>query len=490
LPGAFKRASTNDLTHPKAILAVDMKMKFHHRIPITHQVAGLALAGWLTFGFCPPVMAAVKPEPDIRRDATVEVIEKVMPCVVNIATARIVEYHDLYDELLREFYGVNRPGRRQEEPFNAGSGVIIDEDGYVLTNFHVVRGASRVQVKLSDGSIYDAEPQYVATQQKDVALLKIKLKPGEHRKFKAIKLAKDDDLLLGETVLALGNPYGLGGSVSRGILSSKNRRVAPGDEPLNYPDWLQTDAAINPGNSGGPLVDLRGELIGINVAVLRKGEGMGVGFAIPVKQISEALSDFFMPEAKDSLWFGAHVVQSGSDPLVIADVQNGSPADKSGLRPGQRVLQVNGQTPKGLVDFNRLVTAKQNHEATFQVEDHGEQHTVKTQLVPFDDLIRQKLGLVLLNLAPQTAARFPVQPGEGLFISEVTKNGPAERAQLQRGFLMTAIDGRSTGNLMSVADVLSTKKSGDPIDLTVMVPRRVGPNYVEYRQATVTLTVR
>jgi S1-C subfamily serine protease len=445
------------------------------------------LAGWLAFGFFPSPALSATPGADIRRDAAVEATEKVMPCVVNIATATIVEVPDFYQELLRQFYGQQTPAQRREQPYEIGSGVIIDEEGYVLTNLHVLRRASRVQVKLWDGRVYDAEP-LVATTQKDVALLKLKCKPGE--KFKAIKFAKDDDLLLGETVLALGNPYGLGGSVSRGILSSKNRRPASGNEPLDFPDWLQTDAAINPGNSGGPLINLRGELIGINVAVYREERGMGVGFAIPAKQIAAALTEFFTPEVANALWFGARVVQAGSDPLVVNLVQNGSPADRAGLRAGQRIVQVNGGTPRDLVDFNRLVTANKNHAAVLQVEQNGERRTLKTQLVPFDDLIHQKLGLVLLNLPPQTAASSPVKPGQGLYIYEVEKNSPADKAQLQRGFLLTAIDDRATGDLISVADVLSTKKSGDTVRLAVVVPRPISNNYVEYRQASVTLPVR
>lgn len=433
------------------------------------------------------VLAATPPA-DVRRDDAVEATEMVMPCVVNIATATIVEVPDFYQELLRQFYGQQTPTQRHEKPYEIGSGVIIDEEGYVLTNLHVLRRASRVQVKLWDGRIYDADP-IVATTQKDVALLKLRAKPGE--KFKAIRFAKDDDLLLGETVLALGNPYGLGGSVSRGILSSKNRRPVSGNEPLDVEDWLQIDAAINPGNSGGPLINVRGELIGINVAVAREGQGMGVGFAIPVKQISAALAEFFTPEVNNQLWFGARVVQAGTDPLVVSAVQSGSPADKAGLRPGQRVLQVNGGIPKDLVDFHRYITADTNrYQATLQVEQNGERRTVKTQLVPFDDLIRQKLGLVLLNLTPQTAPSSPVKPGQGLFIDEVEKNSPAGKAQLQRGFLLTAIDDRITGDLISVADVLSTKKSGDSVRLTVVVPRRISNSYVEYRKASVTLAVQ
>jgi len=465
-----------------------MKVKHHYRISFSQQFVSLGLGGLLAFASLLVVTAAV-PEKDVRHDATVAVIEQVMPSVVNIATARIVEYRDWYDELLREFYGVNRPGRRQEEPYSSGSGVIIDEEGFILTNLHVVRGASKVQVKLSDGSIYEAEPQFIFTTQKDVAVLKIRLNPGEKRKFKAIKLAKDDDLLLGETVLALGNPYGLGGSVSRGILSSKNRRPASGDEPLNYEDWLQTDAAINPGNSGGPLVNLRGELIGINVAVVRQGQGMGVGFAIPVKQISAALSDFFAPEVTDSLWLGARV-RGGSLPLTVTAVQSGSPAEKGGLRVGQQILHVNGQTPKSLVQFSRSLTANADHTVTLEVEQNGERRTLKLQLLTFDDLISQRLGLVLLNITPETAANFRTRLGESLFVEEVKKGSPAEEARLQRGILLTGINGQSASSLMVVADVLAGKKPGDQVELAVVIPRRIGPNYVEFRQRTVNVTLR
>ena len=234
------------------------------------------------------VLAAALPaaETDIRRDATVAAIEMVMPSVVNIATETFFESHEWYDVMRRQFYGVPLP---QAKSISLGSGVIIDEEGYLLTNLHVVNGAHRIQVKLWDGREYEAE-WLSETPASDVALLRIKAKPGE--RFKAIKFAHDDDLLLGETVLALGNPFGLGGSVTRGILSSKNRRPATGKEPLNIEDWLETDAAINPGNSGGPLVNLRGELIGLNVAVSQQEQGMGLGFSIPIKQVSAALGTF------------------------------------------------------------------------------------------------------------------------------------------------------------------------------------------------------
>ena len=409
-----------------------------------------------------------------------------MPSVVNIATETVIEYHDWYDALLRQFYGW-RTAPRQQKSISLGSGVIIDEDGYVLTNFHVVHRASRIQVKLWDGREYEADP-VVETEGSDVALLKIRSKPGE--KFKAIKLAPDDDLLLGETVLAMGNPYGLGGSVTKGILSSKNRRPTTGNEPLKMEDWLQTDAAINPGNSGGPLVNLRGELIGLNVAVYREEQGergVGVGFSIPVKQISAALSRFFTPEVLDSLWLGAQF-KAGPGPLIATSVQASSPAAKAGLREGDQVLEVNGQVPSGFIGLNRLLTAPSSHESRLQILRGAERRNLAVQLVPFEQVIRQKLGVTFLE--PQTSERSGTRPAEGLYIDEVEPGGPAERAQLQHGFIVAALDGRRARSLFDVVEVLTSKQRSEQVNLTVVAPRRLSPSYVELRQGTVELTVR
>src|SRR5205807_1589569 len=211
------------------------------------------------------------------------------------------------------------------------------------TNLHVVRRAGTVWVKLADGREFEARP-IVGNTRKDVALLKLVARGNG--KFKAVKFAKDDDLLLGETVLALGNPFGLGGSVTRGILSSKSRRPATEKEPLDVMDWLQTDAAINPGNSGGPLINLRGELIGVNVAVYR--EAQGIGFAVPVKRVSAALAEIYSPELLQSLWFGARV-RPGPAPMQVLSVQEQSPAARAGLRAADSILQINGKAPGGFI---------------------------------------------------------------------------------------------------------------------------------------------
>jgi S1-C subfamily serine protease len=419
-------------------------------------------------------------EVDIRRDATVIAIEKVLPTVVNIATEAPVEYHDFYDALLHQFYG------QSPRATSLGSGVIVDEDGYVLTNFHVVRRATRIQVKLWDGREYDADP-VVQVPTSDVALIKLRIQPGE--RFKAIKLAADDDLLLGETVLALGNPYGLGGSVTKGILSSKNRRPSSGNEPLNVEDWLQTDATINPGNSGGPLVNLRAELIGLNVAVYRGEQGMGMGFSIPVKQISAALSRYITPETTDSLWFGA-LVGLGPGPLTVREVQPGSPAALGGLAPGDKILQVNATPVTNLIAFNQLLTDVSNREPRLLVQRVSERRTMTVRLVGFEDLIRQKLGLTLLEPTPQTEGRLGLRTGQGLYVEDVEKDSPAARAEFKRGYFISEVDGAKVTEVRQIGEIVSQKKAGQKVRVGVIVPRRIGPGYKEFRSAAVEVPVR
>jgi serine protease Do len=432
----------------------------------------------------PLARAATAPDTDIRRDATVAAVEEVMPSVVNIATETIVEYEDFYQRIFREFFGRGNMAPQRQRQLSVGSGVIIDEDGYVLTNLHVVRRASRTQVKLWDGREYDAVP-IVATEHSDVALLKIRCKPGE--KFKAVKFGLADDLLLGETVLALGNPFGLGGSVTKGILSSKSRRPPSEDAPLNVQDWLQTDAAINPGNSGGPLINLRGELIGLSVAVYR--EGQGIGFAIPVKMVSEALAGFFSPEVTDLNWFGAHL-KAVPNAIAVEFVQAGSPAEKGGLRAGDQIIEANGHVPGGVIHFNRLISDSPEHKFSLTVQRNSDRKTLSIRLMPFDQMIRQKTGLGLRELTKEEIERFGIQAGTGLMIDEIEKNSPAEKGQLQRGYLLTEIDGQNVSGLFPVGNVLSSKQKSEKAHLTVVAPRRVAGNYIEFRQGTVDLTIR
>ena len=420
----------------------------------------------------PAASAAAAPETDVRRDAAVNAIEEVMPSVVNISTETIVEMRDQFDQVFRDFFGPNWGRRSQRRQHSLGSGVIIDETGYVLTNMHVVRRADLITVTLADGRDFKAK-WIVGTTKTDVALLKLLDTGGE--KFKAIKFAPDDDLLLGETVLALGNPFGLGGSVSRGILSSKARRPATGDESLDIQDWLQSDAAINPGNSGGPLVNLRAELIGINVAVYR--EGQGIGFAIPIKRVSEALNEIYTPEMIRSLWFGASF-ENTAGTLVTVAVEPGSPAEKAGLRAGDRVLTVNDKPPRNIVELNRdLMAGGDRRDSRLAIQRGQERKALSLRLVPEEtffnaNYIRQRLGAALQPLTPEQAAALGFAQFQGFLVSSIDPGGPSERAGLKEGELVQSFDGQVAGNLVRAAHFLYARKSGDRVRLNVVVPRR------------------
>jgi S1-C subfamily serine protease len=433
--------------------------------------------------------ATATPPADVRRDATVEAAQMVMPAVVNIATETVLAVSDPVENLFREFFDPYYRRRPPNTQYSLGSGVIIDEEGFVLTNYHVVARATRIIVKLMDGREFEADRVNFSSLS-DVALLK--LRTTNSLRFAAVKFAADDDLLLGETVLALGNPFGLGGSVTRGILSSKSRRPPAENEPMDVPDWLQTDAAINPGNSGGPLINLRGELIGINVAIYR--EGQGIGFAIPVKRLSAAISEIYSPEGLESLWFGARV-RPGTAPLQIMAVQIESPAGKAGLRAGDLILEVNGEAPRGFMDFiGELRSLKDKRDVTLTIERAGERKRVAIRMVPeksfFNaELIRRRIGVSVQELTPELARSFGYSRVDGLLVAGVDRESPAENARFERGMLISRIDGEGTASVLGAAKKLYSKAKGEKIQVEVIFSRRRGL-YLDLVQQTVELKLQ
>lgn len=429
---------------------------------------------------------------DVRRDPAVEAVARVMPAVVNIATETLVEVRDPFDSLLREFWG---PYYRRRPPtaaeYSLGSGVIVDETGYILTNDHVVRRANRILVRLSDeagGGEYEAKV-IGGTKRSDVAMLKIEPKAGQ--KLQTVKFAPEDDLLLGETVLALGNPFGLGGSVSRGILSSKSRRPPIENAPLGLEDWLQTDAAINPGSSGGPLVNLRGELIGLSVAVYR--EGQGIGFAIPVKRVIAALLEISSPALR-GLWFGARVRPTETG-LVVSSVEGGSPAEKAGLRAGDVLRAVNGKPLRGFIPFmQELSAAGDRTDLAILFSRGGAAQEATVRLVREANvfnavMIRQRLGMSVQEITPELQEQLGLIVEQGLLVTAVDRDGPAAAAGLQRGYMIVALDGQEVEEVVAVAKFLYGKKKGEKISLDVLSQRQRGAFIIPQR-AQVQATLR
>ena len=439
------------------------------------------------------VCAGARADIDPRRDAVVEAVEKVKNSVVNINTTQRTVVRDQFETFFGLFYGPERETERK----SLGSGVIVDEEGYLLTNNHVVQRANEIQVIIGTNS-YPARLIAVSPTI-DVALLKIDARNGE--KFQAVKIARDDDVLLGETVVALGNPFGLGFSVSRGILSSTTRRPETDQGPLDYKDWLQTDAAINPGNSGGALIDARAELIGLNVAVYREQNAQGIGFAIPIKRVAEALSEIFtFQENNQPLWFGAKITSS-NNVLKVTNIEPGSPAEKAGLRQYDVITKIGSKAPRNLVEFvveflrlNDLHKASKTQDVPLLLTRGTETVNASVRLIAqknvFNaDLIRTKVGATLQEITPDLQQFYGRPTRQGFIVAGIDPGSPAEKSGLERGFIIEAIDSEVPSNIVEAAKIFYGKKRGDEVPLVVTAIRgRAGNVFVQ--QGTVRVKVR
>ena len=412
-----------------------------------------------------------------RFSGTVKAVSEVMPSVVNIATkARVQRVGYLYD-----WWRDNWTPYSQELPpqESAGSGVIVSQIGHILTNVHVVRDADEIWVKLTNKNgiqkIYRAEA-IAGSLTTDIAILKI-ITENKDELFPAVQFAQEEDLLLGETVMALGNPFGLGGSVSKGILSSKSRRTSDTGEKLEIPDWLQTDASINPGNSGGPLINLDGEVIGINVAVLK--EGQGIGFAIPIKRVNQSLSRLFTPEFLDDNWFGAEV-STGEQPPKIVQIEPNSPADKAGLKAGDQLVLINGIKTKTFIDIaSNLIGLGKKRDIKIQFIRKGEKKNATVKLIPENavfnsGLIRQKIGAILKPITPELADALNYDSTDGFVISQIDGDSPAQEAGLQPGLIITSINGEKFNSIVDFARFFYSKKTGEEVTLEIVQMRQRG----------------
>jgi serine protease Do len=306
-----------------------------------------------------------------RRNAIVLATEKASPAVVTIASKYKQVVHrypfnsPLPREWLEQFFGM--PETYLREYSNLGSGVIIDDDGYILTNDHVVHGAEMIEVTFKDGKVYEGRlvgsaPDY------DLALVKV-----DGGKFPSATLGDSDDLMVGEWAIAIGSPFGqllndTQPTVTVGVISAVHRDVKGEAEGRIYKDMIQTDAAINPGNSGGPLVDSRGNVIGINTSIISPNGGgsIGMGFAIPINRGKWVLDEIQKYGRVRKVWVGVTVEpitpQSAASMglsqdrgLLVQQLELGSPAHKAGMKPGDIIVGVNGSKISTIFEANRLI---------------------------------------------------------------------------------------------------------------------------------------
>ena len=309
------------------------------------------------------------PTPGSYRDAA----RAALPSVVHIYTTQEIksQRHPLFDDpIFRHFFG-DRPEGQPQRNSGLGSGVIVSANGYILTNFHVIEGADDIQVSLNDGRTFKAKV-IGSDPESDLAILQIKTD-----KLPAITFGQMDNLRVGDVVLAIGNPFGVGQTVTQGIVSALGRSHLG----INtFENFIQTDAAINPGNSGGALVDTRGNLVGINTAIYsRTGGSLGIGFAIPVSSIKNIMEQIIQNGTVTRGWIGVEAQEitgelaesfglPDTEGALIAGVVRGSPADTAGIHPGDVLLAVNGKTVKDpQVMLDLIAALKPDERAAFRL---------------------------------------------------------------------------------------------------------------------------
>ncbi len=282
--------------------------------------------------------------------------KKALPSVVHIFTSQKIRMPRsplIDDPLFRHFFG-DRPQSEAQRTSGLGSGVIVSPNGYILTNFHVVDGADQIEIALNDGKNLKAR-LVGGDPESDLAVLQIDTEAAKTLKLPAITLGQMDNVIVGDVVLAIGNPFGVGQTVTMGIVSALGRSQLG----INtFENFIQTDAAINPGNSGGALIDSRGNLVGINTAIYsRSGGSLGIGFAIPISTARNVMEEIIQTGTVTRGWIGVEAQEitqelaesfglPDAEGALIAGVQRGSPADVGGIRPGDILLLVNGKTVK------------------------------------------------------------------------------------------------------------------------------------------------
>jgi serine protease Do len=397
--------------------------------------------------------------------------------MVNIYTTQVIERRLIGpDEMFRFFFGNQFRHFFQGMPKkfkrrSLGSGFIIDKKGYILTNNHVVKGATEIKVKLHDGSTHDAK--LIGSDSKtDIALIKIDPKGT---KLVAAKLGDSDKAEIGQWVLAVGNPFGLSYTVTAGIISAKGRVIGEGP----YDNFIQTDASINPGNSGGPLINMNGEVIGINTAIVAQGQG--IGFAIPINMAKEILPQLKTKGRVTRGWLGVYV-QALTQELaksfgikethgaVVTQVIENSPADKGGIKEGDIITEFNGKKIKEMRELPHYVAiTPPGTKVKIKVLRNGKEKllNVKVGVMPEEEASlggvegskKAELGLKVAPIPPDITAETGVKGG--VYVTEVDPGSPADQTGIQQGDIILRVNRKRVTDLSDFNKALSKIKPGE-----------------------------
>ncbi|MBP1721869.1 MAG: putative Serine protease do-like precursor [Deltaproteobacteria bacterium] len=436
---------------------------------------------------------------DPARDSQVFVslAEKLMPATVNISTStapkrKMQQYHNFQgDERLREFFGddfferfFDQMPQGDTPSKSLGSGFIIDKEGYIITNNHVIEGADEIKVKLSDKEEFEAT--IVGKDKKtDIALIKIAPPPG----LPVVTLGDSDSLKVGEWVMAIGNPFGLDQTVTVGIVSAKWRKLGMGP----YEDFIQTDAAINQGNSGGPLFNTRGEVVGVNTAIFStSGGNIGIGFATPINLAKSVVKQLKEKGRVVRGWLGV-IVQTVTPDLaksfgldqkegaLVADIDAAGPAAAAGIRKGDIIVAFNGNPIKEMDQLPLLVAQTpvgSKGELTIIRDGKKISKAVEIGELKDEEGIAQAdeggsddIGMELSDITDALARRYDIEEAEGVLVTFVEPASPAAQAGVRPGDVITQVNRKDILNLEDYNKCLSDARKQKKDKILLLIAR-------------------
>ncbi len=416
------------------------------------MVFGIAIISLISYSHA----AIPKNEEGTLITSLAPLVKTVAPAVVNIRVSQTVKSRSPYDdEMFRRFFGAPNTPNNSREVQSAGSGVIVDaKNGYILTNHHVVSGADKIQISLIDENTLDAEI-IGSDPATDIAVLKV-----EAENLTDIEIGDSDQVEVGDFVIAIGNPFGLGNTVTSGIVSALGRT---GISSSGYEDFIQTDASINPGNSGGALVNMRGELVGINSAIIsRSGGNVGIGFAVPSEIAQSIMSQLldFGEVRRGLLGVSIHTIDEENAEILGVDsksgamitaIEPGSAAEEAGLRVEDIIIRVNDERISNARDLQNAIGLKGSGERV-TIEFIRQSTKLETNAVLGQQKIARQIGS---DIHPGlVGAQFSSSANKaGVEVTEVESGSPADQRGLEKGDLIVAVNRMRVENIQQLESI-------------------------------------